>query len=123
MNLNIITIQNLQLCQWETQKNLLPHRFLAKRAIIDDPSDRLPYNFVQSELLDSMVESCKNPGVKVMKADSGLGTSIAAKFVLKNSAGGIMFCNCQSSCSGGTYWKGVTEAVDIPKNFTKVNSD
>jgi hypothetical protein len=51
--------------------------------------------------------------VIVVKADHGAGESTAARFIVQNSAGGIMFCNCWST---GTqcYWKGVAQAVGIP---------
>ena len=115
MSLNI-TLEDLRLGRFEKQKNVLLNRFIQKRAILNDPEKgRFPPSFLRSELLEYMVEACGETGVVVVQADRGLGKSTAAKFVLKNSAGGIMFCNCAGANTGGVYWKGVAKRLGIPK--------
>jgi hypothetical protein len=63
--------------------------------------------------LELILKSCRKTGVIVVQAKRGVGKSTAARFLLKNSAGGITFCNCQST-STRCYWKGVARAVGIP---------
>mmetsp|Transcript_9019 Transcript_9019/g.24994 ORF Transcript_9019/g.24994 Transcript_9019/m.24994 type:complete len:310 (-) Transcript_9019:397-1326(-) len=115
MNLNV-TVQDLRLGRYEAQRNILFREFVQRRAIINDPHDEddTPPEFVRSELLELMVQSSNKKGVVVVQADRGLGKSTAAKFILKNSAGGIMFCNCKAESTDGTYWKGVAWAVGVP---------
>ena len=120
-----ITLEDLRLGRYEAQKNVLLQRFVQKRAIIKDPeSGRLPPSLVRSELLDFMMEAaCGDTGVVVVRADRGLGKSTAAKFIIKNSAGGIMFCNCASTSTYGCYWKGVAEALGIPREVYEYSAD
>jgi hypothetical protein len=124
MNLNV-TLKDLQRGQYEAQKKLLLllHRFVQKRAIMKDPvSGSLPPKIVRSDLLNWMLEACGQTGVVVVHADRGLGKSTAAKFILKHSAGGIMFCNCRSTGSR-FYWKGVAKAIGIPGEVYENDSD
>lgn len=124
MNLINITIEDLRLGRYEAQKSVLLERFVQKRAIIKDPeSGRFPPRLVRSQLLDFMMEACGETGVVVVHADRGLGKSTAAKFILKNSAGGIMFCNCASTSTSGCYWKGVAQALGIPREIYESNAD
>jgi hypothetical protein len=110
MSLNV-TLDDLHLGRW-------------KRAILNDPEGgSFPPRLLRSELLDFMVKACGKTGVIVVQADRGMGKSTAAKFILKNSAGGIMFCNCKSTCTAGWYWKGVAEALGIPKKVYETNAD
>ncbi len=123
MSLNV-TLEDLRLGRYEAQKRVLLKRFVQQRAIIKDPEGgRFPPRVLRSELLDFMVEACGETGVIVVQADRGLGKSTAAKFFLKNSAGGIMFCNCASTVTSGCYWKGVAEALGIPKTVYETNAD
>lgn len=123
MNLNI-TLEDLRLGRYEAQKSVLVKRFVRKRAILEDPEDGgFPPSLVRSELLDYMMEACNKTGVIVVQAARGMGKSTAAKFVLKNSAGGIMFCNCASTSTFGCYWKGVAQALGIPKEVYETNSN
>jgi hypothetical protein len=122
MNLNI-TLEDLKGGQYEAQKKLLLHRLVQKRAIMKDPeSGSLPPKIVRSDLLNWMLEACGDTGVVVVHADRGLGKSTAAKFILKHSAGGVMFCNCIST-SSEFYWKGVAKALGIPKEVYENDSD
>jgi hypothetical protein len=104
--------------RYELQKSALLDRFVRRRSILNDPArGSLPPQFVQSELLKFMVEAASSTyGVVVVNAGSGLGKSAAAKFVLKNSAGGIMFCNMMRPRIG-CYWEGVARALGIPENY------
>jgi hypothetical protein len=114
-NMNLqITIQDLRLGRYESQKNILFHKLVKQRAILNDPNDdKDPPKFIRSELLELMLKSCDSTGVIVVHEDRSVGKSAAAKFVLRNASGGIMFCNCKST---GTqfYWKGVAQALGIP---------
>jgi hypothetical protein len=109
--------------QCERQKDILLVRFVRRRAILNDPEKwSVPSHFVRSQLLEAMVGAAASNkiGVVVVKAGRGLGKTAAAKFVLKNSAGGIMFCHMKgplySSCpQNGYYWKGVARALGIPE--------
>lgn len=122
MNLNI-TIDDLRRGRCETQKNQLLQHLVQKRAVIGDPEDgSLPSNIVRSELLSCMLQACSKTGVVVVHADRGLGKTTAAKYIFKLSAGGIMFCNCDTP-SSGCYWKGVGSAIGIPKEVYEKNSD
>mmetsp|Transcript_33349 Transcript_33349/g.37280 ORF Transcript_33349/g.37280 Transcript_33349/m.37280 type:complete len:316 (-) Transcript_33349:1051-1998(-) len=122
MNLNI-TIDDLRRGRYESQKNQLLHNLVQKRAVMGDPEGgSLPSNIVMSELLSGMLHSCGKTGVVVVHADRGLGKSTAAKYIFKLSAGGIMFCNCDTP-SSGCYWKGVASAIGIPKEVYEKNSE
>lgn len=85
---------------------------MQRRAILNDPN-KAPPEFLRSELLELMLQSCNDTGVIVVQGNRGVGKSTAARFLVKNSAGGIMFSNCQSE-NTGCYWKGVAQAVGIP---------
>jgi hypothetical protein len=123
MNLNV-SVQDLRLGRYESQKNILFREFVQRRSILNDPNEEgVPTEFMRSELLELMLKSCKKTGVIVVHADRGVGKSTAARFLVKNSAGGIMFCNCQGPGTNATYWKGVARAIGIPeevyeKDFT-----
>lgn len=122
MNLNI-SIDDLRRGRYKTQKNQLLLHLVQKRAVIGDPEDgSLPSNIVRSELLRCMLQACCKTGVFVVHADRGLGKSSAAKYIFKLSAGGIMFCNCDTP-SSGCYWKGVASAIGIPKEVYEKNAD
>ena len=114
MNLNITT-DDLRRGKYEAQKTQLLNKLVRHRSIVGDPEDgALPSNVVCSQLLDGMLQACFSRGVAVVHADRGLGKSTAAKYILKLSGGGVMFCNCDTP-SSGCYWKGVAQAVGIPK--------
>ena len=123
MSLNI-SLEDLRLGRYEAQKRVLVKRFVQKRAILKDPEDgRFPPRVLRSELLNYMIEARRETGVIVVQAARGMGKSTAAKFFIKNSAGGIMFCNCATTSTSGFYWKGVAEALGIPKTIYESNSD
>jgi hypothetical protein len=111
-----LTANDLRRGRYELQKNLLLDRFVRRRSILNDPEDgSIPLRFVQSQLLELMVADASTRfGVCVVNAGSGLGKSAAAKFVLKNSAGGIMFCNMKDH-HHECYWEGVANELGIPK--------
>jgi hypothetical protein len=96
----------------ESQKNILFRKLVQRRAILNDPNEAPP-EFLRSELLELMLQSCDDTGVIVVQGNRGVGKSTAARFLVKNSAGGIMFSNCQST-STRCYWKGVAQAVGSP---------
>lgn len=121
MNLNI-TVEDLQLGRYEAQKNVLLHRYVEKRAILNRlGQEGHPPTYLESELLHLMLQAHSETGVVVVCADRGLGKTTSAKFILKNSAGGIMFCNCEDECTG-VYWKGVARAVGVPKHVYESDS-
>ena len=115
MNLNV-TVEDLRLGHYESQQRLLFKNLVQKRAILNHPGDDIiPTQFVQCELLKLMIEnSVGESGIIVVHAERGLGKTTAAKFILKNSAGGVMFCNPQSTSTAGLYWKGVAQSIGIP---------
>lgn len=120
MNLNI-TLNEVECGRWEAQKKQLMRKLVRKRAVIGGQSS-LPSHILRSELLDLMVEECGRTGVLVVNADRGLGKSTAANFILKHSAGGIMFKNCITT-SSKCYWKGVASAIGIPKSVYENSSN
>lgn len=123
MSLNI-TLEDLHIGRYEAQRKVLLKRFVQKRAILKDPEGgRFPPRILRSQLLDYMIEARRETGVIVVQAARGMGKSTAAKFFLKNSAGGIMFCNCATTCTAGCYWKGVADALGIPKRIYESSSD
>ena len=115
MNLNI-SVEDLKLSHYyETQKQKLCRELVHRRAILNDPNEwKVPADFIQSELPELVLQSCTETGIVEVRADGGEGKSTAARFLFKNSAGGIMFCNCIISTITRCYWKGVA-VTDQPK--------
>jgi hypothetical protein len=113
-----VTAGDLRRGRYELQKDVLLDRFVRRRSILNDPEPEdgsVPPRFVRSQLLEAMVGAASNQiGVCVVKAGRGLGKTAAAKFVLKNSAGGIMFCNMKGPYYD-CYWKGVANELGIPE--------
>lgn len=124
MNLNV-TVKDLRLGHYESQKRLLFKTLVQKRAILNHPGDDIiPTQFVPCELLKLMIEnSVSESGIIVVHAERGLGKTTAAKFILKNSAGGIMFCNRQGTSTDGLYWKGVAQSIGIPSDVYEKDNE
>lgn len=96
---------------------MMINALVRKRAILNHPGKQeLPGIIIRNELLELMLKSYDEDGVVVVFADRGMGKTTAAAFLLKNSAGGIMFCNARSESSSQLYWKGVAEAIGVPSN-------
>lgn len=123
MNLNV-TVGDLRLGRYESQKRLLFKKLVQRRAILNHPggNNEMPPEFLRCKLLELMVNSYQETGIVVVHAERGLGKTTAAKFLLKNSAGGVMFCNRKGTSTGGLYWKGVAQAIGIPSEvYEKVD--
>jgi hypothetical protein len=121
MNLNV-SVDDLRLGRYEGTKELIVNRLVKRRAILTDPDkEELPATFVRTELLELMVDECGKKGVVVVRAPRGFGKTTDAKFILKNSPGGIMFCNCQST-STPRYWKGMASALGVPSTAYEEDS-
>ena len=113
MNLNV-SVDDPRQGRYEDTKELVVNRLVRRRAILNDPDNGVsPSTHVRTELLELMVDDCGKKGVVVVRAPRGFGKTTAAKFIIKNSPGGIMFCNCQST-STPRYWKGVASALGVP---------
>jgi len=117
-----VSVDDLRCDRYEGTKELIVNRLVRRRAILNDP-DRgvLPATFVKAELLELMVGECGRKGVLVVRAPRGFGKTTAAKFILKNSPGGIMFCNCQST-STPRYWQGMASALGVPASVYENDS-
>jgi len=124
MNLNV-TVEDLRLGLYESQKRFLFRTLVQKRAILNHPGDNIiPPQFVPCELLKLMIEnSVSESGIIVVHAERGLGKTTAAKFILKNSAGGVMFCNRRGTTTDGLYWKGVAQSIGIPSDVYKKDNE
>jgi hypothetical protein len=121
MNLNV-SLDDLRLGRYEGAKELIVNRLVKRRAILNDPEKEvLPATFVRNELLALMVGECGKKGVVVVRAPRGFGKTTAAKFILKNSPGGIMFCNCQSEIAP-RYWKGMASSLGVPSTVYEKDS-
>jgi hypothetical protein len=121
MNLNL-SLDDLRLDRYEATKELIADRLVKRRAVLTDPdNEELPATFVRTELLELMVNACGKKGVVVVRAPRGFGKTADAKFILKNSPGGIMFCNCQST-STPRYWKGMASALGVPSTAYEKDS-
>lgn len=94
-----INVQDLQLGCYELQKNILFYKLVQQQAILNDPN-KAPPKFLQSNLLELMLQSCNNTGVIVVQGIHGVGKLMTTKFLVKNLVGRIMFCNCQSENTG-----------------------
>jgi hypothetical protein len=123
MNLNV-SVDDLRLGRYEGAKELIVNRLVKRRAILNDPEKEvLPASFVRNELLELMVGEggTNTKGVVVVRALKGFGKTTAAKFILKNSPGGIMFCNCQSEIAP-RYWKGMASSLGVPSTVYEKDS-
>jgi len=113
MNLNV-SVDDLRHGRYKGTKKCIVNRLVSRRAVLNDPEKGVtPTAFVKTELLELMVGDCGRKGVVVVRAPRGFGKTTAAKFILNNSPGGIMFCNCQST-SNPRYWKGMASALGVP---------
>lgn len=114
-----LTSEDVERGSYESSKKIILENFVKKKAVRNDYG-KTPSTVFKSKLLELMLADCAKSGVVVVKAPGGHGKSIAAKAILQNSPGGIMFRNCQDDIT--SYSQGMAEALGIPKSVYRRTS-